>query len=287
MTWSESPIVRFVRDGETFTLGRDPQSAPALHLHGSTGLGLPPVDISKSDRLTGDGSIVRGIRYTDREVYLPMLLEAKTVTELNTLRAGLYDLLAPDLGPVEVQVESEQGVRSITGYLTDGLTGDFGDEFHGAWQTLGLTFECADPWWSGPEQIETLRLNPGSKPFISTTVPFFPVTLAQSTVIGSFEVEIGGAGPVSPVWEVVGPGTDLVISNGTDRIEINGNFTSTPVVIDTAAGRITPDRWADVTLRSRLFQLQAGANRLTVTMVGATTASEVRLVYRERYRGAI
>lgn len=287
MDWSDSPIVRLIRGGETFTLGRDPESMPALHLHGSTGLGLPPVDVSKSDRLTGDGSIVRGVRYADREIYVPMLLEADSVSELNAIRAGLYDMLAPDLGPVEVQVESEVGVRSISGYLTDGLSGDFGDGYHGAWQTLGLTFSCPSPWWFGPEQIETLRLNPGSKPFTSQVSSFFPVLLAQSAVVGSFEVVIGGAGPVSPVWEVVGPGTDLVISDGTNRIEIAGDFTSSPVVIDTGTGRITPDRWADVSLRSRLFQLEPGTNNLTVTMVGATPDSEVRLTYRERYRGAI
>src|SRR5699024_34886 len=28
-------------------------------------------------------------------------------------------------------------------------------------------FECPDPWWLGPERIQTLRLNPGSKPFLS------------------------------------------------------------------------------------------------------------------------
>src|SRR5699024_10602482 len=43
------------------------------------------------------------------------------------------------------------------------------------------------------------------------TAPFFPVILAESVVQGSWTVDVGGEGPVSPVWEVHGPGTDLRI----------------------------------------------------------------------------
>ena len=172
----------------------------------------------------------------------------------------------------------------IRGYLRDGMEGDFGTDFGRAWHRLGLTFECPDPWWLGPEQIVELRVNPGSKPFISQSVPFFPVMLAQSSVIGEFDVEILGAGPVFPSWEVTGPGEDLVIARGSDRIEISGAFPAgSPVLIDTASGRITPDRWADLSLRSRLFQLEPGLQSLTVTMVGASTDTVVRLTYRERF----
>ena len=285
MDWSDSPIVSLSRNGETFTLGRGPDD-PVLHLYGSTGLGLAPVDIASSDRITGDGSIVRGVRYGAREVYLPLLMESDSVAGLSVMRRELNRLLAPHLGPVEIRVEDPASGtdRMIRGYYREGLDGDFGDGFHGSWQTLGLTFECPDPWWLGPEQTVELRVNPGSKPFLSDTVPFFPVILAQSTVQGQFDVTIEGDGPVWPAWEVLGPGTDLVIARGTDRIEIAGSFSPTsPVLIDTATGRITPDRWADTSLRSRLFSLDPGQQSLTVTLVSATPATLVRLTYRERY----
>lgn len=285
MDWSDSPIVSLSRNGETFTLGRGPDD-PVLHLYGSTGLGLAPVDIASTDRITGDGSIVRGVRYGAREVYLPLLMESDSVAGLSVMRRELNRLLAPHLGPVEIRIEDPASGtdRMIRGYYREGLDGDFGDGFHGSWQTLGLTFECPDPWWLGPEQTVELRVNPGSKPFLSDTSPFFPVILAQSVVQGRFDVTIEGDGPVWPAWEVLGPGTDLVIARGTDRIEIAGSFSPTsPVLIDTAAGRITPDRWADTSLRSRLFSLDPGQQSLTVTLVSATPATLVRLTYRERY----
>ena len=281
----DSPVVSFARDGEVFELGRS-GTDPVLHLYGSTGLGLAPVSIASSERLAGDGSIVRGVRYDAREVFIPLFLEAASAGELSAVRRDLTALLAPHRGPVEVRIE-DPGTgsdRMIRGYLREGLGGDYGDGFHGSWQTLGLTFECPDPWWLGPERLVSLRVNPGSKPFLSETVEFFPVMLAQSVVVGEFEVTIDGAGPVLPSWEVVGPGEDLRISNGTDVIEIDGEFEAgTSTVIDAATGRLTPDRWADTSLRSRLFALEPGRQKIKVSLVGATPETVVRLVYRERY----
>ena len=282
--WVDSPIVSFSRDGRAVELGRSGE-APALHLHGSTGLGLAPVDIKSSERLSGDGSIVRGVRYGARDVYVPLLLSG---TELSVAEArrDLTRLLAPHLGMVDVRVQDPvTGTdRMIRGYLREGMEGDFGTDFGRSWHRLGLTFECPDPWWLGPEQTVELRVNPGTKPFLSDTVPFFPVILAQSVVQGRFDVNIAGDGAVPPVWEVRGPGTDLRISNGSDVIEIDGSFDAgSPVVIDAGSGRIAPDRWADTSLRSRLFDLAPGRQTITVTMVGATVDTLVRLTYRERY----
>ena len=282
--WVDSPIVSFSRDGRVVELGRSGES-PALHLHGSTGLGLAPVDIKSSERLSGDGSIVRGVRYGVRDVYVPLLLSG---TELSVAEArrDLTRLLAPHLGPVDVRIEDPvTGTdRMIRGYLRDGMEGDFGTDFGRSWHRLGLTFECPDPWWLGPEQVVELRVNPGSKPFVSETVDFFPVMLAQSTVQGEFQVDILGDGPVWPSWQVTGPGVDLTISNGQDVIEISGEFdASSPVLIETGPGRITPDRWADLSLRSRLFSLEPGRQTLTVTLVGASTDTLVRLTYQERF----
>lgn len=281
----DSPVVSFSRDGQVFELGRS-GADPVLHLYGSTGLGLAPVSIASSERLAGDGSIVRGVRYDQREVYIPLFMEAASSGGLSVMRRELTALLAPHRGPVEVRIEDPAtgSDRMVRGYLRDGLDGDFGDGFHGAWQTLGLTFECPDPWWLGPERTAEFRINPGSKPFLSDTVPFFPVILSESAVVGEFEVDVQGEGDVFPVWEIVGPGTDLVLSNGTDFIEISGDFAAGTVTrIDTGAGRITPDRWADVSLRSRLFPLRPGRQTITATMVGATTDTLIRLTYRERY----
>lgn len=288
--WENSPIVSFSRDGQAITLGRSGEE-PTLHLKGSTGLGMAPVAIDKADRITSDGSVVRGIRRTDLELYIPLLVEQPSTGDLNLWRRELNRLLAPRTGDVEasyvdVQIEDPTtgSVRMIRGLYTDGLQGDYGDDTDGTWQALGLTFTCPDPWWLGTERVKEKQVNPGSKPFLSTTSNFFPVVLAESVVQDQWQIEVAGDADVWPTWQVTGPGTDLLIETDDARIFIAGDFAAgETTVIDTEAGRITPDRWANVSLDSRLFALKPGVNNVRISMVSATTATVVRLVWRERY----
>lgn len=289
-TLSQRPIVSFSRNGETFELGTTGLD-PILHMHGSTGLGIPPVETAKSARLGGDGSHVRNVRFGDREVYIPLRMEAESTAELSLLRRRLNRLVAPIPGDplgslVDVTIDDRATgtVRTIQGIYTDGLDGDFGSDYHGYWQKLGLTFDCPDPWWLGPERLRTLQVAPGTKPFLSQTVPFFPVVLAPSNVVGAWDIEIRGDGEVWPSWEVVGPGRDLVIESGDKRLSILGEFPSTPTLIQTRPRRITPrERFRDLVKGSTLFSLPPGHHQIRVSMVGADENTIVRLVYRERY----
>lgn len=285
-------IVTFVRNGQELELGQT-RGGPSVFIHGSTGLGVAPVEIAKSPRLAGDGSVVRGVRYSDRTVFIPLFAEAESMGALHAWRRELTRLLAPVSGApeaslVEVRVEEPESgnVRTIRGIYQDGLSGDFGEGYHGKWQTLGLVLECSDPWWLGQERIRTLEPADGVKPFLSDTIEFFPIILAESAVHDEWDIRVEGDAPVWPVWEINGPGEDLLIESVTtgERIFIDGDFLAGTITrIDTGAGRIVPDRWDDVSLDSRLFPLQPGLNTIRVSMVGATGATIIRLVWQERW----
>ncbi|MGP5050157.1 hypothetical protein ACTXI9_01485 [Brachybacterium alimentarium] len=497
--WSDSPIVTFSRNGQELTLGRS-GDAPVLHLNGSEGLGIAPVEIAKSERIAGDGSIVRGVRYGDRELFIPIFVEQPSTGDLNLWRRELNRLLAPvpgdpDASLVDVQIEDPTTgtIRIARGIYTGGLEGDFGSDYFGNWQTLGVRFDCPDPWWLGPERIKTMQINPGSKPFLSrgtverenlatnpsfasldaqfgagsitesggaslsisnawsasgstslrigpgsttssaallmpysgpdvragglagktvtvsldmclleaqtgsihstlpraigvgtvdsagvasaptenwstpapntpgvhrisktvtvpedaqgvyvfarngstggtvyvdnllveegetvrqyfdgdsengswtgsphgstsilvvqgSATPFFPIVLAPSNIVSEYDIPIQGDGDVWPTWEIVGPGRDLTIQRGEERIFIAGEFPAGSVTrIQTRPRRITPDRWDDVSLDSKLFRLRPGPNRLRITMIDAVPDTPdkpgtlVRLVWQERY----
>lgn len=283
-----SPVVSFSRNGQTFTLGTN--SEDVLHLHGSMGLGLAPAEVKLRDRIGRDGSTLEGTRYGSREIFLPLLIHKRTKAECTSVRRELYRLLAPHLGPVDIILHDRATgtTRSISGILKNGLEGDFSENFHGSWQTLGLTFICPDPWWRGETHLISNKVSPGVKPFISLTVPFFPVILAQSTVQGEIEIQVEGDAPVSPTWQVTGPGTDLVISDGKNTFTVNHSLRAgETLTIDTKTRRLTPDLWDKVPLSSRLFDLPPGPNKLTVTMVGATPQTAIDLIYTEKYLEAI
>lgn len=290
MKQNAAPIVSFHRGEESFTLGTESDS-DVLHLHGSTGLGLAPIAHNLTERIGASGSIHRGVRYEARELFIPLLIYKETYAEATEVRRKLYRFLAPHLGPVEVRVAdpATDTSRGIFGYLKDGLSGDFGSGFHGNWQTLGLTFICPDPWWLGEPRMLSFKVNPGTKPFLSRTVPFFPVILAQSTIKGEFSLEIQGDDPVFPVWEVLGAGQDLTLSNskGESFTVLHTLREGESLSIDTERKTLTPDLWEKVPLTSQMFRLEPGFNTLSVSMVGATEQTTVRAIYRERYMEAI
>src|SRR5699024_12602980 len=100
-----------------------------LHLRVSTGLGLAPVSIASSERLAGDGSIVRGVRYDSREVFIPLYVEAPSTGELSAVRRDLTALLAPHRGPVEVRIEDPAtgSVCMLGGELRECRSGGCGE----------------------------------------------------------------------------------------------------------------------------------------------------------------
>lgn len=287
-----SPIVSFSRDGEEFVLDSGDEQAPsegfaATLIYGMQGVGLPPVEVSSEARVGGHGNVVRGVRYGAREVYVPFLMEAGSTAELSEKRRELTRLLAPHRGQVTVRIQDPAtGTdRTIEGYFKDGLEGNLSEGYHGSWQAVGLTFECNDPMWSGPWRRKELRIAPGVKPFLSDTIPFFPVILNQSNASGNFEVDIAGDEPVLPVWEITGPGKDLRISAGKKRwVEIDGTFRAGETLTYNAkTGRMTPDRWDDTSARTRPFALGPGPETIAISMVEATPDSVVAMTFRERY----
>lgn len=286
-----SPVITFSRDGKALELGTGSEEDAILHLHGTTGLGLPPAEISLTQKIGWDGSHLGGVRYQPREIFIPIFIQKQTRAEATAARRELYDLLAPSKGPVKITVEdaASGSKRSISGLLKKGLEGDFGDGFHGHYQTLGLEFICPDPWWEGDSKMITHKIGPAVKPFISRREKFFPVILSKSTIQGEFAVNIEGDGPVYPAWQITGPGADLLITDGENEFRLNHSIKAGEIVtIDSKNHVITPDLWDAVPLSSRLFNLKPGLNHLKVSLVGSSPeTTSVSLVYAEKYLEAI
>lgn len=287
------PTISLHGNDETVTLGNRDNGSFIL-AQGATGLGWGPHELT-SVALAGGGSVLRHRRLTEADVMIPIVLSADDFYQRRDDRRTLEQLCGDR---VEIRVRHPDGwSRSRWGYLKDGLEGAYGagEDSHNG-QRLVLTFLCPDPWWYGEERIRVQRVDAGRKPFLTTfdkpgKVPFFPVVLESSTVEGAYILDISGDAEAWPIWEVVGPGEDLLIENVLtgERIFIEGEFGET-VTIDTRAGDIYSDTftrgelWDRVSLDSVLFPLAPGRNRIKITMVDARPNSEVRLRYRETWR---
>ena len=280
--------------GESITL--DPTGTtgnPLVLIEGSEGLGMAPAEWATSPRLAGHGSTVRGGRLSERSIFVPFLVDAPTSQEYDMLMERLSRLVSP-LDParlmLRVQPYGRETYREIEVRYKGGLDSS-GGTYRGTWGTVGLELMANEALWSGSAETAMKQVAPGSKPFISATVPFLPVTLSESVVAGQVVVEVRGDAPTWPRWTVTPPGSDLLIShiNSKSQFQLLGSLTE-PVVIDMGTGSLTSkskplgELWDQVPAnRGALFELRPGRNVMNFSMVGATTASMVHMEYRPQY----
>ena len=122
--------------------------------------------------------------------------------------------------------------------------------------------------------------------------PFFPVVLASSVIEGAYQLNIQGDANAWPIWEVTGPGEDLLIENieTEERIFIRGEF-GEKVTIDTrptiadiySETDDDGELWERVDDDYQLFPLKPGLNKIKITMVNARPNSLVILRYSETW----
>lgn len=288
------PVISFHRaGGESFVLGAPKQGQPASLLYGSQGLGVSPVSVASSPRLAGHGSTLRGKRLEGREIFIPVLLEAPTMSDLNTIRDELTRILSP-LDPREltlrVSVEGRDGWREIPVHYVNGLSGDYGDGYYGDWQSIGLEFEALDALWRGEPVQYGRQITPSSKPFLSKTEHFFPIILSSSVVTGGLAIDVEGDAPTAPMWMITPPGDDLLIEHVDTgaKFFMDGLITE-PISLDMKTGRLVAETeqdgqlWDRVSVDSRIFELTPGHNRLKFVMAGATELSRVDITYTPQY----
>lgn len=289
------PIVTLAGNGDEVTL--DGVGSEFTLKPGMTGTGLAPREHTFSE-LAGGGAVLRNSRSEKREITIPMDVfhgyGEDSYEKLEDSRRRLENIC---LDKVEIRLETKDGFRSAFGRYQEGLEGDFATAVVNNWRmVLPITFVCEDPWWYGQERVLTQKVDAGRKPFLTSfagaaTIPFFPVVLASSTVDGAYVLDIKGDAETWPIWEITGPGEDLLIESVEtgERVFIEGEFGET-VTVDAMLGDIYSDTFARGELWDRaskdteLFPLKPGVNRVKITMVNARPNSEIRLRYREVFR---
>lgn len=290
------PLISLHGNDESVTLSNHDTGAFILS-QGATGLGWGPHELTSVGIARG-GSVLRHRRLAEAEMMLPIVLASDDFYQRRDDRRQLEQLCAER---VEIRVQHPDGwSRSRWGYIKDGLDGAYGagEDSHNG-QKIVLTFQCPDPWWYGAERVLPQKVGTGRKPFITSKtepgstarVPFFPVIVASSTVEGAYVLNIQGDAETWPIWEITGPGEDLLIEDviHNHRIFIEGDFGET-VTIDTRAGDIFSDTfthgelWDRASLDTELFAFAPGRNRIKIVLVNAQPNSEVRLRYRETFR---
>lgn len=281
-------------DGRSVTLGSEIEDqGPLLLIAGAEGLGVAPTDHSTSPRVAGNGSILRGTRLGERELFIPVLVDTDDEDDYKRELESLSRFLSPlDTSALwlRVTVEGREGYREMQVRYKDGLDG-LGETYRGTYGTLGLKMLALDALWSGAPILVEKALNSGTRPFLSATSPFFPITLAESVVQDKVTVEVYGDAPTWPKWTIYPPGTDLTITHPTSGVvfQLLGTLTE-PVTLDMGAQLLWSESkplgelWDQVpATRGGLFQLPPGRNVVGFSMVGSSAESFIQMSYQPQF----
>lgn len=269
-----------------------------LMMPGAQGLGVGPVELFSDPLPQDDGSMFRGVRLGDNDIFLPIALLADDPEDLRVLRERIVSLCHPlrlnRTNQVTVTLAWADGERrSATGRFVAGIPGNYGsDEAGGDWQILGVVIRCLDPfWYSEPVSLGPFRVAEAAKDFLSEWDDFFPIELAASQVMGEATITNPGDVDTFPTWYIEGPGSELTLTNEATGKTLVLTTTVDVVNIDT---RLTSDTALTVTDGddvnlfeflsddSSLWPLVPGEQTVTMTLTGATEDSGIWVSFATR-----
>jgi phage-related protein len=195
---------------------------------------------------------------------------------------------APSPGYIQIQ-RPDGTTRQIAVYTTSGLNTPEVAVSNGTIYTF--TLQTPDPFWYDLTSTELTFSNPG---IASGILPLLPISLQSSQIIGTNTVTNNGGTDTYPEWLIVGPGTPTITNLTTGRaFGLSSPVASgTTVDIKTKPGQqqcvdITHglNLWGQLAISTPrdLWALVPGQNQISISMAGATAASQVNMVWNNRW----
>lgn len=255
---------------------------------------MPPVTIYSIRVPQTQGGSFRGARHNERLATIPVVAPGPQAGRDELRRwAKALDPLKGE-GTLTVVIGPWAGRQLVCVYET-GL-----DELNEEWPLLGLIvlgFRACDPYWQDSnESSSTATINSTGY----TWFPFAGTWAAQPLILGASDVfaqlSIANAGDVEawPVVTVIGPGTDLHLTNqttGKDLLLSGAIAAGSTVVIDTRPGRKTVtidgvNSFSRLSAASSLWPLIPGSNRVSIGFAAGSAQSSVKFAWRNRWLAA-
>jgi hypothetical protein len=255
---------------------------------------MPPVSIFSIRVPQTQGGSFRGARHEQRLATIPVVAPGPQ-TGRDELRrwAKALDPLKGE-GTLTVVIGPWAGRQLVCVYEV-GL-----DELVEEWPILGevtLGFRACDPYWQ--DSTETVAV----ATIASTGYTWFPfagswaqqpLILGASDVFAQLTVTNTGDVDAWPVITVVGPGTDLHLTNNTtgkDLLLTGAIAAGSTVVIDTRPGHKTVtidgvNAFSRLSATSTMWPLVPGANRVAIGFASGTAQSSITFAWRNRWLAA-
>lgn len=268
--------------------------------HSNNGWGLPGIDLYSQSGPLQDGATYNDFRLQPRDLSLVIGLNGVDSSDYFAKRKQLFNIFKPKRdNTLKLRLTLDDGsVRQLDTTYVEGLGAD-GSEKQAYYHRFAIGLRAYDPTWYDPVLANIPFGIVSSSGF---SVPMaVPLAVGVSTINQTVSVDYTGTWDSYPIFTVVGPVTDLSITNVTtgDNITISGAIAGGDTyTIDTRYGYKTivdqngVNKIAQYSGDLATFRLVAPeddsdsrVNDITVTGTGATSVTRIYLQYHTRYIG--
>ena len=277
------------------TPGHDWCVAPGIE-----GLDLPASKLLQERAAGQFGSYPRGVDVDAREVFLPLMVRANTLTQMLALRTTYNRLTAPYHGnSVRITATRPDGsYRWIDGFrVGNAPVWDLRTWIPViSWQKFGQTFICPDPWWYSEPDVYVWALEIDS---YEVFFPITPVELVSAQIIGQpVSLFVDGDVISYPKFVITGSATEITATHiDTGRewvmevtladdevliVDTNPRLSETPSVMG-------PDgsSWFQYMQPPYdLWSLPIGNQEIQVSVLGSSSATSVQMLLYPRWETA-
>lgn len=244
-------------------------------LAGITGFGLPEVQVRWFEG-AGDGKTFRGSRTMPRELEMPIVIQAKDRSALNSLLSDLSRCLSPRKGLARLYFGMpDDDMWYIDIVRTGG--GDWArkiDSDDERYIKTSLEFGAGDPYWTR-ERPEVFIMRPQNPD--NTLLPYLArLRLSYGGVTGDTVISNIGDADAWPVWTLKGPFSKVTLTGPNGEIlQWTGSIAETDyLIIDTKKGMVTDstgaNRYDGLSPAPRFWSVEPGRSVISVVMEDAS-----------------
>lgn len=292
--------------GDSISLTDYEDGGRRIHvMKGISGFDAPTVDLFYDELSGSDGGLFRHSRTTTREIFIPIVMWARTRPDFLALKRDLLSRIHPSKGAGRIVVtEGDNTARYLDCYYSGGAEGVYSEEEGGFfWQKYGLTFRAMDPFWydTAPQEVTWTSGSSELKSFFGDgTEPFLGIRLNPSRAInGTTPVVSPGDHDTWPVWTITGPLDGLTASvTGASEGSFTLNTSLAPgdvLHVDTRPSRrriikldnppivAGPNFWDVLEPGDQFWPLRQGTHEITLSAGSVGPGTSISMNYRPRY----